>query len=236
MLISFWQRFTLSLCALSLAACSGMESYHHPEASLSNQHPDVHDPVTQDPPIPKGPPEPPYETPGAPSPSPFDSVMPSQEIWVASYGEDYNPGTLFQPMRTIYAALRQATPGTAIMVKAGSYREYLLVPSLATTASKPVWLRSADGMGAAKITPILPDKPSIRVMGTANVVIEGFHISGGVEIYDATRTVVQNNILAIGNLVMDGAIGSYILSNEFQAGSDFEVYSCQNCLFQGNSP
>jgi hypothetical protein len=41
--------------------------------------------------------------------------------WVATGGDDANPGTLDQPLRTIQRAVDPAGPGTTIEIRGGSY-------------------------------------------------------------------------------------------------------------------
>ena len=47
------------------------------------------------------------------------------------------------------AAVDKAAPGTAIMVKAGTYKENVQLTKDGTP-SKPIWLTSADGIGKAR--------------------------------------------------------------------------------------
>lgn len=47
----------------------------------------------------------------------------SQRFYVATNGNDANPGTLGQPFRTVQKCASVATPGTACFIRAGTYRE-----------------------------------------------------------------------------------------------------------------
>jgi PA14 domain/Right handed beta helix region/Protein of unknown function (DUF1565) len=47
----------------------------------------------------------------------------TQSFYVAVSGNDVNPGTLAQPFRTIQKCALVATPGTACLIRAGTYRE-----------------------------------------------------------------------------------------------------------------
>ncbi len=47
----------------------------------------------------------------------------NQRFFVATNGNDTNPGTLEQPFRTIQQCASVATPGTACFIRAGTYRE-----------------------------------------------------------------------------------------------------------------
>lgn len=47
----------------------------------------------------------------------------NQRLYIAPTGNDTNPGTLSQPFRTIQKCADVATPGTACLIRAGTYRE-----------------------------------------------------------------------------------------------------------------
>jgi hypothetical protein len=47
----------------------------------------------------------------------------TQRLYIATNGNDANPGTLAQPFKTIQKCADVATPGTACLIRAGTYRE-----------------------------------------------------------------------------------------------------------------
>jgi hypothetical protein len=111
---------------------------------------------------------------------PFAGAKPTKHLWVSPTGNDSNSGSSSSaPFKTISAAMAKADPGTAVMVKAGSYTDSIRVKS--GTTDKPVWLVSADGEGAAKITASSPDKPVVYGFGNDNIVIKGLEIIGGMD-------------------------------------------------------
>jgi hypothetical protein len=110
---------------------------------------------------------------------PFASAKPTDYLWVSRTGNDSNSGSSNAPFKTISAAMAKADPGTAVMVKAGSYTDSIRMKS--GTVDKPVWLVSADGEGAAKITASSPDKPVIHGFGNDNIVIKGLEVIGGMD-------------------------------------------------------
>lgn len=65
----------------------------------------------------------------------------ASEIFVATNGDDDNPGTLDKPLLTLEAAASQAIPGTSVSIREGVYYESL-VPQHSGTASKPVVFQS----------------------------------------------------------------------------------------------
>jgi hypothetical protein len=193
---------------------------------------------------------------GSEVPSPYDQILPSKEIWVATYGNDDNPGTLFSPKQTISAAIDIATPGTAIMVKAGKYTDYLLFDNTSGINTKPVWLRSADGYGAAELIPMFPGNEVVRINGSKYVIVEGFKISGPVKVWEgvappgsapgvygppAIGVVVQNNIIisskTSGVIDVRHSDGVYILGNDITAGGRdaITVNDCAGCVVNGNA-
>jgi hypothetical protein len=110
---------------------------------------------------------------------PFTGAKPTEHLWVSPTGNDSNSGSSSAPFKTISAAMAKADPGTAVMVKAGSYTDSIRMKS--GTTDKPVWLVSADGEGAAKITGSSPNKPVVYGFGNDNMVIKGLEIIGGMD-------------------------------------------------------
>src|SRR3954468_23668502 len=84
--------------------------------------------------------------------TPFSNIAPKKLIWVSNTGNNANSGTQDSPMKSIQAALNKAAPGTAVMVKAGTYVENVVFQESGGPDAL-IWLISADGTGAAKIKP-----------------------------------------------------------------------------------
>jgi hypothetical protein len=111
---------------------------------------------------------------------PFAGAKPIKSLWVSPTGNDRNSGSdAAHAFKTISAAMAKADPGTAVMVKAGTYTDSVRMKSGA--ADKPVWLVSADGESAAKIKAPSADLPVIYGFGNDNMVIKGFEIIGGMD-------------------------------------------------------
>lgn len=177
--------------------------------------------------------------------TPFSQLNPIKEIWVATYGSDTALGTLFEPKRTIGAALLIATPGTSVMVKAGVYRENLTINGPGGTSGKPIWLRSADGKGAAEMSALLSGTEALTISGASSLSIEGFKINGGLAIKETataspSNIVIQNNIITNG--VTDGlsarlGLSLYLIANDISAsprGQGLQLTTCRNVLIADN--
>ncbi|MFA7429217.1 MAG: right-handed parallel beta-helix repeat-containing protein [Rhodospirillaceae bacterium] len=107
----------------------------------------------------------------------YDDFAPTKTIWVSTSGRSSNSGSEGSPLNSINAALKLATPGTAIMVKAGTYREDISITKSGTDGA-PIALISADGAHAAKIAPTDASARPIRGFGVENIIVDGFEIVG----------------------------------------------------------
>jgi Ca2+-binding RTX toxin-like protein len=119
---------------------------------------------------------------------PFENAVPTTTIWVSPTGSDSNAGGETSPFKTIQAAVKAAKPGTAIMVKEGTYKENVDLNGRSGTEDKPVWIVSADGKGAAIVVSANPDKPVFAGYGESNLIIKGFEIVGGTEGVKVTQS------------------------------------------------
>lgn len=214
----------LLLASILLTACAPMESR---QAALASGYS----------PIGGG-----QAAPGSDVPTPFDSLVPQQEVWVAPYGNDDNSGSLFSPKQTLSAAFGMATPGTAIMVKSGRYSGGLDIGEFdGGVNNRPIWVRSADGFGAAEIV------GDVKFSGTRQVVLEGFRISGSVTVTAGTPPpgspsdaiggpavylLVQNNIVG-GDIDVSHSQAVYVLGNLITPAR-ITLNECVGCIVDGN--
>ncbi|WP_188062713.1 right-handed parallel beta-helix repeat-containing protein [Sphingobium sp. KCTC 72723] len=136
----------------------------------------------------------------------FSDKTPSKVLHVA-IGSGQGDGSASRPFHSIQDAVNAATPGTAIMVHAGTYVENVKVPwNKSGTSDAPIWLVSADGPQNASIVAEDASKPVIQALGVDNYVIRDFALSGG---YDGIQfsqsgrdfsnmvdnVVIQNNVI-----------------------------------------
>jgi hypothetical protein len=110
---------------------------------------------------------------------PFDGLAPTKTLWVSPNGSNSSNGSKAHPFKTIQYALDHATPGTAVMVKAGTYAENVEFQH-GGRAGAPISLISADGEGKAHIKPGKHKTGgTIEAFGEDYIVIDGFDVSGG---------------------------------------------------------
>jgi Ca2+-binding RTX toxin-like protein len=110
---------------------------------------------------------------------PFEVSTPSKILYVSTTGSATGSGSQTDPLLTIQAAVNLATPGTTIMVAAGTYAENVKI-NASGTPDAPISLVSADGPGAAKIVPgAASASATLSAFGEENIVISGFDVSGG---------------------------------------------------------
>ncbi|MBV2149734.1 putative Ig domain-containing protein [Sphingobium sp. AS12] len=129
----------------------------------------------------------------------FSDVEPQSYLWVATDGVDQEGGgTAEAPFASIQYALDHCTPGTAIMVKSGTYAEAIRF-NLSGTTDAPIWLISADGVGAAIIEPpAVAEITAISGQGLQNAIIQGFEIKGSDTIGTNGFNLVSKNNGASG--------------------------------------
>lgn len=81
-----------------------------------------------------------------PSPSPSTSPPPTGTLFVATNGNDANPGTLAQPFLTIQRAVDLVQPGGTIAVRGGTYQPSVTIKILKDgTSGSPITLTAYNG-------------------------------------------------------------------------------------------
>lgn len=110
----------------------------------------------------------------------FDNIAPKEVVWVAPGGRS-GDGSSSAPYATIQQAIDAARAGTAIMARAGTYNENVLIQrDTSGTPGAPIWLISVDGPQRAHI--VAPDNSKLSAItagGVQNFVVQGFWITGG---------------------------------------------------------
>jgi len=121
----------------------------------------------------------------------------ARDIYVATWGADYNSGGPSDPYRTIKHAVSVATYGDTIHVKAGTYAEGWI------NIKSGVKLVSEDGLYAARI--FSGPRSAVRFVGIHDAEIDGFEIWGSygqgdpgdglVRIYNSYNITVRNCLI-----------------------------------------
>ena len=156
-------------------------------------------------------------------------------FWVSPDGSDDSDGTSSSPLATIQEAADRATPGTAVLVRAGDYRENIKIP-VSGTEDQPIWFVSVDGPGSANITPANQNVATILGRGTDNIIIKDFAIDGadnrsGIEFTQSgvDFTNLVKNIVIDGNTIYDAGIDGIkiaqteniqVIGNRISGGSE----------------
>lgn len=133
-------------------------------------------------------------------------------LWVSPDGRDDADGSSDFPLATIQEAADRATPGTAILVQAGSYHENVTIRSSGSETA-PIWFVSVDGQGAANVMPQNENVATFLGRGTDNIIIKDFAIDGadnrsGIEFTQSGLdfTNLVKNIVIEGNTIYDAGI------------------------------
>jgi Ca2+-binding RTX toxin-like protein len=142
---------------------------------------------------------------------PFESIQPQRILYVSPTGSSTGSGSQSDPLMSIQAAINLATPGTTIMVEAGTYTENVKF-NVSGLPDAPIQLISADGPGAAKIVPGSgTPSATVSAFGEENIVIRGFDVSGGSRLANGIQfgmngsdfTDMTANIVIRDNIVHD---------------------------------
>ena len=161
----------------------------------------------------------------------FKNFTPDKEIWVAKTGNDTTgDGSSGKPYASIQKAINNATPGTAIKVKAGTYTGSLNVNTKIGTAAKPITMESVDGKWAAVVQGDT-DSPALEMYKHKYWMVKGFHFIGA---YPGTE---DRGCCKIHAHVDDPCQYFYFVNNKISGvGQDgLKLFAgAKNCLVLGN--
>ena len=97
-------------------------------------------------PTPAGPGSPSAQASSTPPASATDEPTDSRTLHVATDGDDANPGTEDEPLRTISVALQALRPGETLLVRGGTYEENITEPPIASgTPDEPITVAAYPG-------------------------------------------------------------------------------------------
>jgi hypothetical protein len=153
-------------------------------------------------------------------------------LYVSTSGDDSNPGTSSQPLRTIIGAYSRATAGTTIIVKAGTYSDYNsgwgIHLGKSGTASSPITLKSETQWGAVIDGHNASDRNvGFYIDGNYNIV-DGFEIKngphGGITIWSSNNQILNCNIHNNGNPASSSTQGQDgVYSEEGTGGNTYRA-------------
>lgn len=162
------------------------------------------------------------------------------KIWVSPEGSDKASGSEESPLQSISAAVKKATPGTAILVRSGVYKEQVSLNDLSRTSAKsPIVLVSTDGLQKAVIQ--APDSASeaVQVYNSSYVGVFGFDLVGSSKGDQSYGSVVEvdgirgygSHSSADGNIVFSGNN----IRNDGTGIDGFRAEYTHNLTFTGNN-
>lgn len=184
--------------------------------------------------------------------TPFANIEPIDYLWVAPGGT--GPGSLDEPMGSIREAMAVALPGTAVMVRAGTYVERVDITH-GGRDDLPIWLISADGQGAARVESSSTVGGTISGFGVANLVVRGFEVQApsgtngtGIQFGGAGTPLYKSpsrNIVIEDNIVYDGgndgikihqADNIHVIGNRVRNSGDdnIDFVAVNNSVIAGN--
>ena len=153
-------------------------------------------------------------------------------LYVSTSGSDSYPGTSSQPLRTIVQAYNLASPGTTIIVKAGTYTDYNsgwgIHLGKSGSSSSPITLKSEVPGGAVIDGQNFSDRNvGVYIDGSYNIV-DGFEIKngpkGGITIWSSNNQILNCQIHHNGNPASSSTQGfDGIYSDENTSGNIYRA-------------
>lgn len=152
-------------------------------------------------------------------------VANGRRLWVATTGDDSNPGTRDRPFRTITKALAEARPGDTIQVRKGRYTGERAKLNFGRSGTPDAWivLRSADGPGAAEIDAEKKVLEVFLITDRSYVAIEGLKIHSS-----------QDNVVHIGTNASYVILRDCTISGADGGGDAIKVNGSHHIYIENN--
>lgn len=165
----------------------------------------------------------------------FDNAKPQHYLWVSAGGSVNGDGSKDRPFNSIQEAVDHAKPGTAILVKTGTYTENVKLPTKGGgQTDAPLWLVSVDGPQKAKIVAKTDTLSTLYGFGTDNVIIKGFSIEGGKNGIQFSQSGSDFSNLASNIVIEDNLIRNTIEDGiKISQGRNIEIVG-NNIMATGN--
>ncbi|TLY16883.1 MAG: DUF1565 domain-containing protein [Nitrospirae bacterium] len=125
--------------------------------------------------------------------------------YVATNGNDSNPGTQASPWRTIQHAANVVNPGDIVNVRGGTYIEAVVL-TRSGAVGNPITFQAFPGEAPILNGATIPNNNGFELRGASNVILDGFEITnfrqssligGAIFVHDASSnsstTIIRNN-------------------------------------------
>jgi parallel beta-helix repeat protein len=138
----------------------------------------------------------------------FASVSNAATYYVATNGNDSNPGSSSNPWRTLQKAANTARAGDVVLVANGTYVGFQVTAD--GTSSSPIVFR-ANGSNVIINARNATTPDNVNIEGGNYVTVEGFIVNDaprvGIRAVTATGVVIRNNVISRSGL--DGILTGY---------------------------
>lgn len=185
-------------------------------------------------------------------PTPFDvGATYERTLYVSTSGDDGHDGSAGAPLRTIRAAVQRATPGTRILVAAGTYTGSTYLADVVGEPSRPIAIVGQgevilDAGGAAEVMHLSdPRYVVIENLTFQNATGNGLNIDdGGTPETPAEHVVLRNltvrDVGTGGNndcIKLSGVDRFFVLGSDISgcnAGDAIDMVGCHEGVISGN--
>lgn len=170
----------------------------------------------------------------------YGSPVFAETIYVATTGNDSNPGTEVAPLRTLQAAVNKIVelgPLTDVRVREGDYQgfNYGWDGEPGGTAEDPIKFSADAGVRITEDNPDTPD--GINIENVSYVVVEGFEVIGatrtGIRVAGGHHITIRENTCRDNGKwgILTGFTDDLLIENNITSGSILE-----HGIYVGNSP
>jgi Endopolygalacturonase len=139
-----------------------------------------------------------------------DAHSPGKVYYVATDGDDGNPGTQEAPWRTIQKAADSLMGGETVWVREGVYEEFVTIKSSGSAAAGYITFQAFPGekpvIDGSNLSISSGRSALVQIRGANYIVVEGFEIRG--------LSSASSSEYPAGIRVQDGGSNIHILNNE----------------------
>ena len=162
------------------------------------------------------------------------NAKPNRWLYISETGDDKNPGTFEEPMRTLTNAMQQVKPGTAIRIMPGEYTDHEFMgerfENVYGTAENPIWIGGVPGMERPVLSMITIAKGAyviihdLEIFGPNDKLWHGIHVNedGSINPEAAHHFVIRGNYVhdvTNSPFKIAGLYHSWYFDNEIGSGN-----------------